>query len=36
MLNTVMHTAAEIFFVSVGIFALWAIIAAMRDAFKER
>jgi hypothetical protein len=25
MLNTVMHVTAEIFFLSVGIFAIWAI-----------
>jgi hypothetical protein len=25
MLNTVMHVAAEIFFLSAGIFAIWAI-----------
>lgn len=36
MLNTVMHVAAEILFVSVGIFAIWAIGVTMRDAFKEK
>jgi hypothetical protein len=25
MLNTIIHVAAEIFFISVGIFAIWAI-----------
>lgn len=35
-MNTMLHVAAEIIFVSVGIFALWAIIVTMRDAFKGK
>jgi hypothetical protein len=30
MTNTILHTAAEIFFVSVLIFSIWAIHATMR------
>jgi hypothetical protein len=30
MLNNVMHVAAEIFFVSAGIFAIWAIHDTMK------
>jgi hypothetical protein len=30
MLNTVMHVAAEILFVSVGIFAIWVIHATIK------
>ena len=30
MLNTVMHVAAEILFLSVGIFAIWAIHASIK------
>ena len=30
MLNTVMHVTAEIFFVSAGIFAIWAIHDTMK------
>jgi hypothetical protein len=30
MLNTVMHVAAEILFLSVGIFAIWAIHATVK------
>jgi hypothetical protein len=30
MTNTLLHVAAEIFFLSVGIFAIWAIHATMK------
>jgi hypothetical protein len=30
MLNTIIHAAAEIFFLSVGIFAIWAIHATLK------
>ena len=30
MLNTIIHVAAEIFFISVGIFAVWAIHATLK------
>jgi hypothetical protein len=30
MTNTLLHVAAEIFFVSVGIFAIWAIHATIK------
>jgi hypothetical protein len=30
MLNTIIHVAAEIFFLSVGIFAIWAIHATLK------
>jgi hypothetical protein len=30
MINTILHVAAEIFFISAGIFAVWAIHATMR------
>ena len=30
MLNTILHVAAEIFFISVGIFAIWAIHATFK------
>jgi hypothetical protein len=30
MTNTILHIAAEIFFISVGIFAIWAIHATIK------
>jgi hypothetical protein len=32
MLNTIIHVAAEIFFISVGIFAIWAIHKTIKGA----
>jgi hypothetical protein len=33
---SLLHVAAEILFLSVGIFAIWTIGVTMRDAFKEK
>ena len=36
MTNTILHTATEIFFASVGIFAMWAIIVTVHQALKGK
>jgi hypothetical protein len=35
-MTSILHTATEIFFMSVGIFALWAIIVTVHQALKGK